>query len=233
MSTEDKENYYILEEENRNLEEEEGPRNFASYNLEEEEPTDTGAQNSSQEKEISATGLMLRIMTNPVEGWKKLRRSKVSLESLQAGCFYPLLALVALSRFAEFFYSVNITLKQVVTQAVVSFVAYFFGFYCVQMIMSWVLPKDMVEKFDTDYGKKYILMSMSTLALFSILTNLLPMIGPILIFLPLWTLYIMFKGVRFFKFAQNQEMKFYVYVASATIGMPLIVEWILDTVMPY
>ena len=227
MSVDDKDNLYILEEEN-----DESPKNYAQYSDEErmEDDIDTEEKSSSGK---SAFATLLYIMFNPVEGWKALRRSNISLEKLQSACFYPLLAILAISKFAEYFYSVNISLYKLVSDAVIAFVAYFFGFFCIQLILSWFLSKELKEKFDSKYGKLYITISLSTLALFNIITDVLPMLWPILTFLPIWTLYLMFKGVRFFKFPINKEMSFFIVSGVATIGVPLLIEWGLNAVLPY
>ena len=227
MSIEDNENIYIIEEEK---EIDNSPMNFAAYNKEEEDVEEDFKERKSRKTTFA---LLFKIMFNPVEGWKSLRRSRNNIESLQGGCFYPILALLAVSHFAEFFYSVNATLSSVMTQAVVTFVAFFFSFFCIQLILSWVMPKELISAFDNTYGKEYILISLSTLALFSIITNILPMLWPILIFLPIWTLYIMFKGVRFFKLPEKYEMKFFVVSSASVIGMPLLIDWILNTILPY
>ena len=227
MSIDDNDNYYILEEE----EQDDSPRNFASYTDEErmemeENKIETG-------KKVSPFALLLNVMFNPVEGWKKLRRNKVSVEALQSGCFYPLLALLAVSTFAEFFYSVNLSLSQLVSQAVVSFVAFFFGYFCVLILLQSLFSKEINKKFEEGYGKQYTIIALSTLALFSVFTNLLPMLWPVLIFLPIWTIYIMFKGIRFFMLPVNKEMKFYLIIVSATIGFPILIDWALNEVLPY
>lgn len=230
MSLQDNDNLYILEEE-ENKDIEDSPRNFAAYSEEEikEEKEDV----ESIEKDVSPFGLLLKIMFNPVEGWKTLRRVKISVASLQSGCFYPLLALLAVSEFADFLYSVNVNLSEVITKAVIAFVAYFFGYFCVQMVVSWLLPKEMALQFEEKFGKEYTIVSLSTLALFSIITNLLPMLWPILIFLPIWTLYLMFKGVRFFKFPMQKEMRFFVIAGASVLGMPFLIDWVLTNVLPY
>ena len=229
MSVEDNDNYYVLPEEKSEFEDH-SPLNYANIEESEEEPIEEGNKNI---KTSSAFGLLLNIMFNPVEGWKKLRRSKMSVESLQSGCFYPVLAIMAVSRFAEYFYSVNISLSHLLTQAVVEFVAFFLGYFCVQMVLLWILPTNVAERFEERFGKEYTLIALSTLALFSIFTNILPMLWPILIFLPIWTLYIMFKGIRFFLFPEKQEMKFFVLSGTAVIGVPLLIEWALNSILPY
>lgn len=232
MSIEDNDNYYILDEEKDEELHDDSPRNFAAYDIDEEENINE-EESAGSNKEVSPFGLMFKIMFSPVEGWKKLRRSGIKIESIQSGCFYPLLALLALSKFSEFFYSVNVSLSQVVTQAVIAFVAYFFSYFCILMVFSWLLKKEIHERFEAGFGKEYIMMALATLVLFSILTDILPMLWPILFFMPLWTIYIMFKGVRFFKFPQSGEMRFYIYAVLLVIGMPLLIDWGLNALIPY
>lgn len=217
--------YYIIEEEDS----EESALNFAAY---ENEERDTKEEDKSGKKR-SPLRYLLQIMFNPVQGWKNLRRSKISIENLQSKLFYPLLSIMAISNFAEFFYSVNVSLSQVLTDSVVSFVSLFFGYFSIPIVLSWLLTKDVTKKFEEEFGKEYILVSLSTLALFKTIINILPMLWPILIFLPIWTLYLMFKGVRFFKFQTQEEMKFFVICGATTIGIPLLIDFTLNAVLPY
>lgn len=225
MSIEDNDNYYIIEEEEKDT----SPLNYAAYEDHERQEEEV----NEGKKSVSAIGLIFKTMFSPVEGWKKLRRSRISIEKLQAGSFYPLLALLAVSKFSDFFYYVDVSLNRVITEGIVAFVAYFFTYFCMPVVMSWVLPKEMSEKFDSKFGKAFTLVVLSTLVLFSIVVDLLPMLWPILIFLPIWTLYLMFKGVRFFKFEEKNEMKFFIRSGAAVIGLPLLIEWALNSVMPY
>ncbi|MCH5235930.1 MAG: hypothetical protein J1E16_11615 [Muribaculaceae bacterium] len=222
MSIDDNENIYNLEEPEEN---ENSPLNYAAY-PDEEEGEELEGQQEGQRK--SAISLLIKVMFNPVEGWKTLRRSGITPESLQGGCFYPILALLAVSKFAEFFYYVNVSLAEVLTQAVISFVAFFLGYFCIMMLISWVIPKEMKEKYNDKFAKNFTIISLSTLALFSIITNFLPMIWPILIFLPLWTLYLMYKGIRFFHFPVDKEMKLYVIISAGMIGLPYMLDWLMN-----
>ena len=235
MSVEDNDNLYIIEEEkgketdNSSDNLENSPLNYAAYHEIEDEAEEIA---DKTEKVRSPFSFLIKIMFNPVEGWKSLRRSGLSIDSFQSGCFYPLLALMAISKFVDLFYTVDTNISQIITKAVISFVAFFFGNFCIQMVMSWILPKEMAQKFEEKFGKEFTLVALSTLVLFSILTNILPMIWPILIFLPIWTLYIMFKGVRFFKFPVEKEMKFFILVSCAMIGIPSVIEWALYSIIP-
>lgn len=232
MSIDDNENIYILNEEQS--EEDSSPLNFAAYHQETDaEIEEEGEEHDRIIKRSSVFMMFFKIMFNPVEGWKSMRRSGISVDNMLSACFYPLLAILALSKFSDYFYSVNVSLTQVITEAIVAFVAFFLAYFCIPVILSWVLPQETAEKFETKYGKQYTLVALSSLVLFSIVTDLLPMLWPILIFLPIWTLYIMFKGVRFFKLPQNQEMKFYILASAAVIALPLLIDYVLNLIMPY
>ena len=215
--------YYVYNEDEDPVD---SPLNYAVADEDDQQDDDL------TEEKTSPLKLMFNVLFTPVQGWKKARREKITVENLQSGCFYPLLAVLALSRFTDFFYSTRATLSNTVTEAVVDFVSYFFGYFSAVIFLKIFLKKPVGEYFETNFGKVYIMLSMSTLVLFSIFTNLLPMLWPILIFLPLWTIYLMYRGVRFFKLSENILLKFTILTCASVIGFPLIIEWLLNTILP-
>lgn len=230
MAQEDNENIFYNLDDSEN-DPDQSPYNYAIASEEDEnEETESG---DLSVKTVSPWKLLIGVMFNPVEGWKRIRRQKVCAERIQSSCFYPLLALLALSKFSDYIYSVNVSLKMVISQAVVAFVSYFFGYFTILFLLSVLLPKSVSENFDKDFGKTYILIGLSTLVLFAFVTNLLPMLWPILIFLPLWTLYLLYQGSRFFKLAEPQVLKFLVVVGVSVVGIPILIDWGLNELMPY
>ncbi|MCH5238116.1 MAG: hypothetical protein J1E95_10020 [Muribaculaceae bacterium] len=217
-------NIYIYREEN---DPDDTPENYSSETNQKDEEI-----NENPGKCKYPFRLMLKVMFAPVQGWKTLRREAATPEFFQTGCFYPLLALLALSQFADFFYSSRITLSSVITAGVIAFVSYFFGYFSVLSFLRIVFPKEIGEYFENNYGKVYIMLSMSTLVLFSIFTNLLPMLWPVLIFLPLWTIYIMYRGIRFFKLPESYTLKFTIFSCVSVIGFPLLIDWALNALLP-
>lgn len=227
MTEEKEDNLYIYNEEDQDIDD--SPYNYAVETDEEE----TASQGEiGKKKQTSPLRLLLDVMFNPVEGWKKVRRGKIDVQILQSSCFYPLLALLALSNFSEYFYSVDVTLSGIITKAVVSFVSFFFGYFSIIMILKTFLPKNISEYFNERFGQDFIVLSLSTMAIFSIVINLLPMLWPVLIFLPLWTIYIMYKGSKYFKMNENQTIKSIVWIFGSVIGVPILIDWILNALLP-
>ena len=230
MLEEDKDNLYVYEETDEI--QDDSPMNFASSQFEEENSTDE-EEKEEKIKRNSCFGILIKIMFNPVAGWKSLRRKKITVEEFQSGLFYPLLALVSISKFADYFYSVNVTLTGVVTKAVIAFVSFFFGYFCILFVLSKILPKNLSPIFEGTYGKEYVIAGLSTLALFGIITDILPMLWPVLIFLPLWTLYLLYQGSRFFQLATSQELRFLIMTCATIIGVPYVIDWGLNELLPY
>lgn len=176
--------------------------------------------------------LMLKVMFNPVEGWKNVRRSKVTPEEFQRECFYPLLAVFAASKFLNLVYSVTAKLQEVIVEALVDFVSFFLGYFCILILLRLLLKGSGKKAFDSDFGKVFLLLALSTLCLFFTITNVLPMLWDLLIFLPLWTIYIECRGVRFFKFEHQRQMSATVWICLLTLGVPVALSWLFGAILP-
>lgn len=207
--------------------------NFSQYSEEDirnskKETSDNNNRNGG----VSVFGLLLKTMFNPVEGWKSIRRHKITPEEAQKECFYPLLALYSLSKFAILAYSARADLSEVVVDAVTSFVSFFFGYFLIVMLLRHVLPKQVAEEFDTDFGKTLVVISLSSLCLFFILTELLPMLWAVLIFLPLWTVYMICRSTKFFKIPEDRQIMTVGLMNLIIIGMPTLLEWVFSEILP-
>lgn len=235
MEEEEKDNIYIYtdeEDENKDPKDNSGP-NFAQVD---QEALIDRRENGEENKHIPCPNLlmlMLKVLLNPVEGWKSVRRNKVTPEQMQRGCFVPMVTFLALSCFAEYFYSARVTLALAVEDAVIDFVSFFFGYFIIILMLRTVMPKVTTISLDSSFGKVFVLMSLSTLCLFYSLTMLFPMLWAILIFLPLWTVYIICKATRFFVFPENRQITCTGILCLIVIGVPMVIDWMLGKLLPH
>lgn len=176
--------------------------------------------------------LLLKVMLNPVEGWKSVRRAKSTPETVERRCFLPLVAVLSASEFAGLFYSSRVGISQTLVEAVKSFVSFFFGYYCIMILLKMLMPKVLAKSLDSDFGKVFVLYSLSTLCLFYTATELLPMLWAILIFLPLWTVYIICRGTRFLQFPDNKQITCTAVLCLVVVGIPSFISWVLGVILP-
>lgn len=211
----EKEEYYILDEK------EEGKS--APEHEEEEDAKPDGEEPRKERKRPNPVLLLFSMMTNPVEGWKKIRRARMKPEEVASRCFYPLTALAAVSEFLDYIYGTPEAVNEVLIQALTVFISFFFGYFLVMILEKTLLPTNCREISQSNYGKEYAMYLLSTLTLFYTLSNCLPMLEAVWVFLPLWTIYLASKGIRFFKFPDERTTLLTVLMCSFIILSPIAV----------
>lgn len=197
-----------------------------------EEAPENGSPTSGQDaghpaKQPSPFVILLNILINPVEGWKMMRRAKHSPEKVMGECFAPLLSLLFISRFSDILYSTGKSAYDMITGGIASTVAMFFSYFCIVIFARMLAPKYFGSPLTSSFGKSFILYSLSSLCIFFALPEIFPMLWAVLIFLPLWTAYTIFKGARFFRFPAKKESTCTLVLTVAIIGMPILINMVL------
>lgn len=166
--------------------------------------------------------LLAKIMSTPVEGWKSFRRLKLKPEAVASGCFYPLAALAAVSKFAGMYYDSSQDVHASVLGAFGIFISFFFGYFTSLLGARLLLPVVVKENLPKEVARGYIMINMSTLAIFMTLYNCLPMLEPIVVFMPLWTIYLIFKGVKILRVPKEKTAVTECILTLCIIGAPLL-----------
>ncbi|MDE7345294.1 MAG: hypothetical protein K2N48_00960 [Muribaculaceae bacterium] len=174
--------------------------------------------------------LLLNILMTGTAGWKDLRRSRLKPEQTAAGCFYPLIALAAVCRFADWFYHPEFNLSATLVNAVSIFASFFFSFFAIQVVCRWLFPASTKSKTETIYFKLLVQYALSSLALFWIPAELLPILETITVFLPIWTAFIITKGMRFLNIPEQFNNRCMVTIVVTVIVMPYLFMWICDKI---
>ena len=177
----------------------------AEENEDEDDEEKSGANPKSKKRKRSPLTLLFSMMVNPTEGWKRIRRSGFKSEEVASSCFYPLTALASASVFMDALYGTETEVTPLVISALIVFMSFFLGFFVTSLCTRLLLPDEMRNLSDTEYGKQYALYLLSTLTIFYTLGNCLPMLDPVLVFLPLWTVYLGCKGTRWMRIADNRK----------------------------
>lgn len=189
-----------------------------------------GDESDEKQKPGNALTYLFDILFTGTAGWKRLRRSRLAPEQTAAGCFYPILALVAVCRFADWFYLPEFDISATLIQAASIFASFFFSYFAVQVVCRLLFPAEAKSKTETPYFKILVQYSLASLALFWLPTELLPVLEPLAVFLPIWTIFIITKGVRFLRFPENHTNRCLITLIVATVAMPYAFMWIADKI---
>lgn len=195
---------------------------------EEEEETEEPVE---EKKRISPFRILIRTLLTPVEGWKSLKRARFSPEEFANGCFFPLIALAAISETAKLFYEANHSVSEWLLDALCTFLSFFFGYFTIVMAGGWILPSKSRDFLKKDIGKEFVMLNLSSLALFWTLLEVVPMLDPVLVFLPIWTIYLIYKGVRVIRVPSEVENSTTGYLCLLILGIPLLWNWLLTEIL--
>lgn len=146
--------------------------------------------------------------------------------------FFPLLALMAVSRFALLIYDPDETLVHCLQMAICLFVSGFAGYYSIVALARSFLPSVAREKIDSPFGKVYVMTCMSVLALAISVLELVPGLGVIFIVVPIYASYLMVKGVRFLRVPRHEEMPVAILMTLLILAVPMVIFFILEWLMP-
>ena len=100
------------------------------------------------------------------------------------------------------------------------------------LIMKALMHNELEKYRNEDFSKIFVCISLSTLCLFFTLLDIFPMLWAVLIFLPIWTIYAICRGVRFFKFPENKKAAFTVILSGLIVGVPCLIDWFLQAILP-
>lgn len=215
------------------------------YNLEDESPSWQSYSLEGQEEEVadekpcedgkkvepnslSFAVAIIRILITPVEGWKAFKRIDCTPSAVNSNIMYPMIALCMSARLLSLLGWDNYGVAQALPVAIVTFCSLFFGYFCILLAGKLLLPKASADKLDTDFGRKFVSASLTTVALFDAISYALAPLQTILVFLPLWTIFIIFKGVRFLDLPSEDTGKVATLLSVLVIGLPIGLDWIMD-----
>ncbi len=199
-------------------------------NINSEETSNEVASDKKQKKGRNAFLLLLNILMMGTAGWKDLRRSRLTPEQTAAGCFYPIVALASVCRFSDWFYLPEFNLSTTLISAVSIFASFFFSYFAVQVVCRWLFPYAAKTKTESAYFKLIVQYALASLALFWIPAEVLPILEPLTVFLPIWTAFIITKGVRFLRLPEQYHNRCMVTIVVTVIVMPYFFMWLSELI---
>ncbi len=199
-------------------------------NINSEETSNEVASEKKQKRGRNAFLLLLNILMTGTAGWKDLRRSRLTPEQTAAGCFYPIVALASVCRFSDWFYLPEFNLSTTLISAVSIFASFFFSYFAVQVVCRWLFPYAAKTKTESAYFKLIVQYALASLALFWIPAEVLPILEPLTVFLPIWTAFIITKGVRFLRLPEQYHNRCMVTIVVTVIVMPYFFMWLSELI---
>ncbi|MDE7402351.1 MAG: hypothetical protein K2M87_02935 [Muribaculaceae bacterium] len=194
--------------------------------FDEEDESDAG-ESVAAKSAPSPPGILIKTMLTPVEGWKSLRRARFTKDEVARKCFYPIVGFAAFSEGASIFYEANYSISDWAIEGLCTFITFFFGYFVARLLGMHILPADSRAFLKKDIGGQFIMIAMSSLALFWSAIQIVPMFDPVLVFLPIWTIYMIYKGAKVMRIPAENRTKSIGLLCLLVIGVPILCSYLL------
>lgn len=175
--------------------------------------------------------ILFDILMTGTTGWRRLRKARLTPEQTAAGCLYPMAALAAVIRFSDWFYAPEFVLSQTLISAVSIFISFFFSYFAVQVVCRWLFPAEMRSRTEIPYFRQLTQYALASLALFWIPAEIFPPIEPITVFLPIWTAFIITKGMHYLRIPKVYANRCTASLVIATVAMPYLIMFLCDKIL--
>ena len=167
------------------------------------------------------------LIISPLAGWKKIKGNPATPETFAQKMFYPLIALCSALSFYGMIFNPELSVSSALQKAVIIFMTWFISYFIITLSVKITIGKEA-----TPFIKKFVMSSLSTLIFFYIIYELIPQIEPLIVFTPLYTMYIIFRGAKYIGLEKGKETQSIVALCALILGIPLFLSWIFVKMMP-
>lgn len=192
---------------------------FESYVIDDSTP---------EQPRLTMWQIVPRILVMPAAGWEKAKHNGPSPEIATIRFLLPVCLLAGASVFLSMLYPGHNNFTTTLVEAVVALCSFFIGFYVALVLSKLFLPKEARALPSSNYGKLMTMTGVSTLALFFILGQAFPMFDFIIEFFPLWTIFLLYKGMRIADVHTDKSAYAMGVFCIATICGPVFADWVFS-----
>lgn len=188
--------------------------------------------NTNTSPEASAWKCFLKLFYSPTAAWHKIALTGLNSDLVARTVLYPLIALSSALEFLRIIYNTHATVAPVLQTAVITFISWFAGYFCVVLAAQNICGATVKKVIDSACGKTFVMMCMATLVVFYIIYELIPILEPLIVFTPLYTIFLITKGVAISGIEEDKTLKVSAWFAVLIIGIPIVIQQIFETIMP-
>lgn len=175
---------------------------------------------------------MLQLILSPVKGWEDVYADGLNSRELLVKGFIPFITIASLTVLLKIFYSPDATLAVGLQQMVVCFVKYFVAYYLAVFLFTLFLPTCIEGELSMAKVQTFINYGVGLLALVNIIKNCIPVELALSFMMPIYVLYILWRGLRYMNISFNGVGTFILLIIFALIAPPYALQYIFNFILP-
>ena len=175
---------------------------------------------------------LIQVILNPRQGWTDAEKDNYNVNGLIFKGFLPFLIVVALSPLVSAYFKLALSFREAIIEGIVYFSGYFVSIYLCSYLLSWCMTRWVEPKRqDPNAVMTLVLYSISTMALITLLTNLLPVDLSLWNFLPLYVIYMIWRGEHYMRVPFERRPQYLACGVGALFFPPYILIYCLSMIV--
>lgn len=172
------------------------------------------------------------LLISPAEGWKDIGKYTIPNNLLLGKLFYPCLGILSLSSFIPYILGyVEVPLQNVIIDAMIDFVKFFISFFAISYLVTGFCSDLFKTKTEMNTINNFIVLNLTILVVFNILSNLMPGF-PFFEIFPLYIIYVVYRGLGFLNVPDTRVKGFVAIMSLLLLITPNGMKFILDLLIP-
>lgn len=178
--------------------------------------------------------LLLQLIISPARGWEDISRAGIAPSRLCREGYYPMIGLIAVTTLLQFLYDSTQTLTFVhsLQMSIINVTSFFVSLFLGQHLLAAYLPKFTDKEPSQVKIDTFVIFVLSVMTLFVIISNLIPIELEIMKFFSLYSIFVVWKGLRYLDVNQNKTGQFVFLGVFSVVIPPFLLRFLFTILMP-
>lgn len=175
---------------------------------------------------------MLQLILSPVKGWEDVAIDDYDSRRLLLNGLIPLIAVAALTVPVKALYHTDASMVILLQQAIVCFLKYFASYFLTAFIFTLYLPTCIEGELSMKRCLTFSIYGIGLLALVNIIKNCIPVELAIAFVMPLYVLYILWRGLTYMSISFQGVGTFILLIIFGLIAPPYLLQYLFNFILP-
>lgn len=174
---------------------------------------------------------LLQLVLSPRNGWEDIEKAAISPAKLLGQGFYPLIAVAALSVFAQGIFLHHFVFMKLFMRMIITFVVYFISYFFGNFVLSMTPVIANNPAYDEEErAQTFTLYTLGLLAVITIIMNFLPITPLVLFFLPCYVALVQWKGCAYMRVPPEKHGLFMTVAILGVLLPPYIFYFVFSLI---
>lgn len=175
---------------------------------------------------------MIQLVLAPVKGWEDVSADGFDTRTLLVRGLIPFVSIASLTVFFRMIYVGDVSFVILLQQAIVCFVKYFVTYFLASFVFTLYLPAIVDGELSMVKCHTFIIYGVGLLALCGMIRNFMPVDMALVLVLPVYVLYILWRGLRYMSISFSGVGSFLLITIFSIIVPPYAIQYLFNLLLP-